>query len=286
MVYLPYWLSATVCGFTAQKKKLWKFSFENFLLVFGAVILYKTISRAGLFAFLLILGYFFIRLNIWVVKKISQKWSATRWKSLIMIGVVLVMLAVYVGGAVGSFYFYSKLDKRMKDAFTSLQVLAQSGFSKYAEILQFGERVTYWQAGWATFNLHPVLGVGLGNAGYYFQQTLPDNAWQLTEVRHLQYHATNLMNIKSMWIRILAETGIAGFSVFLVLLVISLLTARELTHTKQPMKRTIGFMGICMLISFIMEGFSIDSFALPYLWFTLGLVAATWRWTKPEIEGE
>jgi hypothetical protein len=32
------------------------------------------------------------------------------------------------------------------------------------------------------------------------------------------------------------------------------------------------------LIAFPLEGFSVDSFALPYYWFTLGLVAACWRW--------
>jgi hypothetical protein len=36
-------------------------------------------------------------------------------------------------------------------------------------------------------------------------------------------------------------------------------------------------MGVFMLIAFLIEGFSVDSLALPY-WFTLGLAAATWRW--------
>jgi hypothetical protein len=39
-------------------------------------------------------------------------------------------------------------------------------------------------------------------------------------------------------------------------------------------------MGILMLIAFLVEGFSVDSLALPYYWFTLGFVAATWRWSK------
>jgi hypothetical protein len=37
-----------------------------------------------------------------------------------------------------------------------------------------------------------------------------------------------------------------------------------------------------MLITFILEEFSVDSFALPYYWFTLGLVAAASRWIRPE----
>jgi hypothetical protein len=56
-----------------------------------------------------------------------------------------------------------------------------------------------------------------------------------------------------------------------------------LTRSPIPMKRVIGWMGISMLIAFIVEGFSVDSFALPYLWFTMGLVAASWRWTGAEL---
>jgi O-antigen ligase len=176
-------------------------------------------------------------------------------------------------------YVLSKIDPRMEQVF-SLNILTQSGFTKYADTLQFGERFTYWQAGWRTFNQHPLIGVGIGNAGFYFTQNLPDNAWNLAEVRQLIYHTSGLMNVKSMWSRILAETGIVGFSFFLLLLVVTGITAFKLTQSANRMKVTVGRMGICMLMAFIIEGFSVDSFALPYLWFTLGLVAAVWRWSS------
>ena len=285
MVYLPYWLSATVSGFTALNKKWGKVSIENVFLIFGAIVLFNTLSRAGLFAFLLVLGFFFIRLNIWAVRQLSTKWGVQHGKRWITLAVVAGFLMIYLGGATGMVYVLSKIDPRMRDVF-SLQVISQGGFDKYANLLQFGERVTYWQAGWNIFNAHPVLGVGLGNAGYYFPQMLPDNAWQLAEVRRLVYHSTALMNIKSMWSRILAETGMVGFAFFLTLLVVTGFTARRLTQSTLPIRKTVGWMGICMLIAFLIEGFSVDSFALPYLWFTLGLTAASWRWTKTEETGE
>jgi hypothetical protein len=34
-------------------------------------------------------------------------------------------------------------------------------------------------------------------------------------------------------------------------------------------------MGVFVILSFLAEGFSVDSFALPYLWFALGLLTAT-----------
>jgi len=104
----------------------------------------------------------------------------------------------------------------------------------------------------------------------------------LTESKRLLFRSSGLLNIKCLWSRLLAETGIIGFSLFMVLLVVSAFTSYEMTKSDHPGRRTIGFMGIFMLIAFIIEGFSVDSFALPYYWFTLGLVAAGWRWYRPQ----
>jgi O-antigen ligase len=284
MVYLPYWLSATLTGFSAQGRKFGRISLENIFLVLGFGTLFETLSRAGLFAFILVLGFFFIRFNIWIVQKIGQKWKSKISKGWITLATVLGLIAVYLGATTGVVFLLSKIDSRMEKVF-SFETLQQGGITKYADTLQFGERVTYWQAGWNIFNAHPILGVGLGNAGYYFQEMLPDNAWSLSEVRRLVYHSTALMNIKSMWSRILAETGLVGFAFFLVLLVVTGFTSAELTRSPIPMKQVIGWMGISMLIAFVVEGFSVDSFALPYLWFTMGLVAATWRWAGAEKVG-
>ena len=283
MVFLPYWLSATITKFSAFTKKIWHFSIENILLAVGFVILFETLSRAGLAAFLLVVGFFFIRFNLWLIRKISAHWSSRTTKLVITILLIAGFLFVYLGLAVGVVFLLSKIDPRMVDVF-SISVIQGQGITKYADMLQFGERVTYWQAGWNIFNAHPLLGVGLGNAGFYFPQFLPDKAWSLAEVRKLLYHSAGLMNIKSMWSRVLAETGILGFSCFMVLLVFSGLTALQLTRAKTSMQKTIGWMGISMLIAFLIEGFSVDSFALPYLWFTLGLVAAAWRWSDSKVQ--
>jgi hypothetical protein len=44
-------------------------------------------------------------------------------------------------------------------------------------------------------------------------------------------------------------------------------------------------MGWLMWIAFIFEEVSGDSFALPYYWFTLGLLAAAFRWIPPAERG-
>jgi hypothetical protein len=36
----------------------------------------------------------------------------------------------------------------------------------------------------------------------------------------------------------------------------------------------IGWSGLFVLVAYIIEGFSTDTFALPYLWVSLGIVSA------------
>lgn len=278
IVYLPYWIGATISKFTAHSKKVWKLSFENMLLAGGVITLIATASRAGWVAFFLVMAFLFIRLNVWLLKRISRRWATRRFRVVLNVLMIIVVVVVYLVIVFGSIFVLSKVDSRMADVF-SVETLKQQGLIKYFDSLQFGERVTYWQTGWRIFNNYPILGVGLGNAGFYFQELLPDSAWQLTEVRDLVYRSEGLMNVKSLWMRILAETGIIGFALFSVFLLASGLTAKKLLSSDSSMHRSIGWMGILMLIAFIIEGFSLDSFALPYIWFTTGLVAATWRWT-------
>jgi O-antigen ligase len=278
-------LGATISRYSAERRKIGILSIENILLALGFGVLFSTLSRAGLAAFLIVLGFFFIRFNIWAIRKLIQRWSSATTKGLITVVMVISVIVIYVGAATGLVFVLSKVDPRMKEVF-SFNLVKEGGVTKYADKLQFGERFTYWQAGWRIFNAYPIMGVGLGNAGYYFPQMLPEKAWTLSEVRELAYHSSALMNIKSLWSRVLAETGIVGFSLFFLLLVVTGYTAVQLFHSKMPMKQAVGWMGMGTLIAFIIEGFSVDSFALPYLWFTLGLVAATWRWTIPDSSGK
>jgi O-antigen ligase len=275
LVYLAYWISASWNKTSAHQFRIWKLSFENVLLFFGVIVLFTTFSRGGLAAFVLVATFLFIKLNIDFGRWLVSKWKVKKphaISALIAIG----MVCMYLGMIVGGLFLLSKLDPRMEKVF-QVSTISENPILKYAENLQFGERVVYWQTGWNIFNSHPIIGVGVGFSGFYFPEYLPDYAWKLTEVRDLVYRSSGLLNIKSLWSRILAETGIIGFAFFITFIVLTAISATALIKTQDATMRTIGWMGIIMLIAFTIEGFSVDSFALPYYWFTLGLVAATWK---------
>jgi hypothetical protein len=52
------------------------------------------------------------------------------------------------------------------------------------------------------------------------------------------------------------------------------IAGRVLRARPEGLYRTLGWMGSFTLIALVIEGFSVDSFALPYLWISTGLLTA------------
>lgn len=281
LVYLAYWLAAAINRTSVHRFRIWKFSFEDLLLVGGIAALIGSLSRGGLASFMLVVAFLFVLLNVCFIGWLSHKWNLKHkgWiTALLSLAVILAYLVLLTAGL----FALSKIDTRMEAVF-QFDKTEENPLINYAETLQFGERVIYWQTGWNIFNDHAMLGVGVGFSGFYFPEYLPDAGWGLTETRRLLYHSPGLMNIKNLWARLLAETGMIGFALFLTSLIVFAFTAAEMARSKSVQRRTLGYMGLFMLIALVFEEFSVDSFALPYLWFTLGLVTAAWRWYIPEI---
>ncbi len=282
MLFLPFWLAATIQKSTVHPKRVLGISFENILLVGGIITMMLTLSRAGIAAFFLVIAMLFVIYNRRFVNWLQEKFQAKKKdsekvqvkrirfrKALITVSLILIYLLIVVLVAI----LLTKLDSRMATLF-NFNFRNQNAFLDYANNLKFGERVAYWVAGWNIFNGHPVVGVGVGLAGYYMPSNLPSYSWGMVEVRSIAYRSSMLFNIKSLWVRILAETGLVGFAIFLGWLFVIFLSARYLLKNENSLMRTIGWAGIFMLVAMILDGFSVDSFALPYIWATTGLVTA------------
>jgi len=275
MLYLPVWLACTAQRYTAHRFRFWKISFENILLVGMVAALYLSHSRSGLFAFLIMVAWLFLELNQKLVKFIHTKLSSSRkGRRIFPVAVITIaMVCIYIVLFIGTAYILTKTDRRMATLFTFETTLGNP-LLRYADSLKFGERVTYWIGGWNIFNDFPLFGVGIGLAGLYLANYLPAFAWQLVEVRRLVYWYNMTLNIKSLWFRLLAETGIIGFITFIVWGIINFFTSRTLRIQADRLARVIGLAGIFFLLAFVIEGFSVDSFALPYYWVMSGLIAA------------
>jgi hypothetical protein len=280
LLYLPLWLGASTRRYTAHSTRLWGVvSLENVLLAGGAAVLFLSLSRVGLLAFLLMVAYLFLQISLYLIRWLSQRLAGwgVKWRvgrSWLAAGVTAALLAVYLAGSLGIGYSLSRLDPRMANLF-HFSLKEDQPFLRYATQLTFASRVVYWQAGWEVFNDHPLLGVGLGNAGLFFPEKMSGYGWGLVEVRKLMVQDASLPNIKSLWVRILAETGILGYAFFICWLFLCWQSTRLLENSKTRLAKSLGLAGKFALLGLLLEGFSLDTFALPYLWFMMGLVAAT-----------
>ena len=286
LLYLPIWLAASTNRFSVHSFRIWKFTLENFLLVGGMIIVFLA-SRMGTFAIFLLLAFLVARYNLWLGRRIHARISAllplmSRFpRKLIQVGlsfaILLASLSVYLFSAAGLIYALSHVDwrlGRLLDLQSLLSYLRGANVYLITNFLTFAERVVYWATGWGIFNEHPLLGVGLGNAGFFFPRYLPSYAWSLPEAMDVFYRASSIPNIKSFWVRILAETGLVGFAAFLAWYYVLWQSSRFLQAASRPLFQTIALSGQFVLLAFLFEGFSTDTFALPYLWVSLGIVSA------------
>lgn len=280
MLFLPYWLAATSMRYSAWRWRLAGISAENLLLGGGAAALFLSFSRVGLLAFMLALAWLILRANMalarriysWIEQRRKSQSAKRLVKSGVYAGLLVIFILVTLAGAAGVVFAASKFDDRVARLFETPRDFVFS--IEYANQLAFAERMIYWSTGWEIFNDYPLTGVGLGAAGYYFPSEMPAFGWYLPEIRDLLYRAGYLPNTKSLWSRLLAETGTAGFAFFAVWMLLLWQGASFLRRRKDLEERTIGLMGGLVLTAMLVEGFSVDSFALPYWWISLGILTA------------
>jgi O-antigen ligase len=182
--------------------------------------------------------------------------------------------------------FFSRIDPRMKYLF-DLERYRKFGVLGWASKLSFAERIIYWITAFRVFLLRPFFGVGLGGSGFFFARLTPEFGYSLPEVVRYLFSENVIPNAKNLWIRLLAETGIVGFSLFCAWLFSHWHTAQRIEKQGQHKEtRTYGLVGKLFIIAILMEGFSMDSFGLPYIWIAAGLIITFLRIStlKPETE--
>ena len=177
-------------------------------------------------------------------------------------GVVLVILAVVAG----AFYLLSDYPY-----FARLwQFNLEGGFIDYIINISAGPRLAYSWAGVQTYAQHPLGGVGLGASGFYLFDNLPDWAYvAMAEIsRRLSPDSNVFPNTKSLYIRLLAETGLVGFWAFVAYLLAILGSIRTLFARR----RYIAVAGLCIWLTVFLRNFTQDSLTFPIMWIGFGII--------------
>jgi len=143
-----------------------------------------------------------------------------------------------------------------------------------------GPRLAYLWSGMATFNQHPWLGVGLGASGFHLRQNFPD--WSLNFVPEVTLYFsprnTSFPNIKNMFVRLLAESGMIGFGAFVAFLLYTLGLVLEFRKGNGQVARFLWVAGLSSWLVIVLFFFTQDSLAMPNNWINLGMLMGAIEW--------
>lgn len=283
---LPWLLAAVLSGYTVFKWRWRWVTIELFLLGWALALLPFTFSRAGLIVMmvLVLMGVLFFR-----SKKTddSQETKSRRrfpWRRIGEGAILVVILGTLIFFAGSRNDFFARI-------WEYWQRTPNQGYVRYIinyfEYLGFGARYTYMETAYQVYDDYPILGVGLGNYAFYFDEKLPDRPLAaIPEVLRLvvpEAGKSRLITPKNLILRVMAETGMLGLATFIAFIMAILGCALYLWFSLNIEVKFWGVGGILGLIAFALGAFSFDSFAIPNMWVVFGLITAAMRLSRRQF---
>jgi len=263
-VYLP-WLVAAVLTRLRLTRFKW---FEWVLLGLASLLLLATYSRGGLLTAVLALI-----LTVLIAAR-TELSSALHWfmsgfqrggSWLLRVGVLMVLL----GGLIGAGLFLGR-----KEYISRLFNSDAASVEEFIIENSAGARAAYTFGALGAYDESPWLGVGLGASGFFIYDHLPD--WSITTVPEIarQLSPDNRLypNPKNMYARLLAETGLIGFFLFLAFQFSVLGDVLTLLQKKTSLLRCLAVAGLFSWFAVLIYNFTQDSFAIPNIWINLGVL--------------
>lgn len=157
-----------------------------------------------------------------------------------------------------------------------------SGLARSTDRISDITRLTAVNAAIDMWGQHPYGGIGFGQYGFYYRSSvnyISTLSWEVNSFLG-EARADEFPPSYSLYWRILAETGILGFSAFYGTMWAVFLGLARAGSRKGRSRTEIDFiLSIAVgLVGALLVGLSFDSYRMPFIWIFLGLAAAT-----PEI---
>jgi hypothetical protein len=259
-VYLPWLFAALLTGIRVTRFR-W---LEIILLGFAGLLVLATYSRGGLLTAGAATALTFILVGRAEIVS-TWKWFVSKsW--VLRLGIAILVLSA----ALGSGLFLAQ-----KGYIARLFESDAESVEEFVVENSAGARSAYLVSALGVYEESPALGVGLGASGFYMYDHLPD--WSLTVVpeiaRQLSPENKLYPNPKNMYVRLLAETGLIGFVLFVAFQFSLLGDALIALRGASTVARYLGIAGLYSWIAIAIYNVTQDSFATPNLWINLGILA-------------
>ena len=264
-LYLPWLFASLLTGIRVTRFKL----FEMILLGFASLLLLATYSRGGLLTavFALIFTFLIAGRN---ELRTAWKWFISGFHRKGGLFLRIGFLAIALIALTGAGIFLAR-----KGYITRLFNTQADSIEEFVIANSAGARAAYMFGALGAYEQSPFAGVGLGASGFYIYNHLPD--WAMTTVpdiaRQLSPDSNLYPNPKSMYVRLLAETGLVGFFSFLAFLFSILADSLLALRSGGPLMRYLGIAGLFSWLAILLYNVTQDSFATPNIWINLGILA-------------
>ena len=303
LTYEPKWFAEQICllllpwllGSILSRRSLFTWRLRRFprlqwltvewlLLAWASIVLLFTFSRTGLtiLGVLVVFSFLIFRSTTHASKTSEHLETAPKSHPIRVNSRILLEAGLVICGLIAVFVLVGSQNpyfSRFWRYFTE----AKRRNRTYLEYIAFDQRFTYWQTAFRMFESQPLMGVGLGNYAFYFDEMLPDRLYRQAEIIRQttpEEGRDRLITPKSLPARLLAETGLLGTASFLAYLIavtgcVLYLWYSSATHlSDDPDERLWGLGGLLALVAGAFVVFSMDSFARPEMWVIFGLVTA------------
>lgn len=125
------------------------------------------------------------------------------------------------------------------------------------------------------FKENPIVGVGFGQQSFHARDKYPKWATNNNYEFELWYLNDNIKSFPpgfNIYTRLLAETGIIGFVLFVLFLFLLLYQCRKLIKHQEGLKKTLSIVLFVSFAGFIINWMQIDSFRIYGFWICLALL--------------
>lgn len=265
-IFFPFLFASILTNFRLTRAK-W---LEPALLASSTLVLLGTYSRGGILTTVAAAGLTFLLLGGDVIRGMWAWFVGGFRRRVVDVALRIGMVAVVFGAVSGVLIFLGQ-----REYFRSMLNFDVDDLGSYMVNIRAGARGAYSSAAFATFEEYPLTGVGLGASGFYIYQNLPE--WSLTTVpeiaRQLSPENRLYPNPKNIYTRLLAETGLFGFFLFLAFQFYILGDALTLLQRNEPWARFAATAGVFAWLAVAFYNFTQDSLATPNIWLVLGIAA-------------
>lgn len=266
--YFPWLFAAILTGF-----RLTKYSWLEPVLALGSIgILLMSYSRSGVIGLLVSTGIVMLTIGRGVLVAI---WSWF-WMPLVTPEAKgklsrLLALILIIALLVAAFWWLNSFDY-----FASLWQFdwGKNDLVDYVISIYAASRAAYIQAGMEIFNLHPWFGVGLGGSSFYLFDNLPNWAYVTPYeiARQFSPNSSTIPNVRNLLIRLLSETGIVGFWLYLGFMLSILGSIRRMFLSRKQVMVYASVAGLAIWVAVLMRQFTLSTLTSPSIWISLGAV--------------